>query len=647
MTLLKIKRKVFTVILAVVICFSTVSFVSADKVKDNVKILFTHDLHSRMDSDVVSGEVAGGFARLKTLINQKFDKKEPTVLVDAGDFSMGTLYQTVYESQASELKMMGHLGFDATTFGNHEFDYRSEGVANMLNSAILHDDVNDGLVMPQFVISNIDWNKNNSKENKLVKDALETYGAKDYTVIERGGVSFGIYGVVGQDAEECAPASGIDFDSIVDTSKRVVDILKNEEKVDIIICLSHSGTDENSKKSEDEILAMEVPEIDLIVSGHTHTLLEKPIKHGDTYIVSAGEYGRHLGEIDLYKNASGRWSLESYKLNKVDSSIAENEDIAKKLEHYRGMINENYLKAFGYTYNQVLAVNNYDFTPINEFGSTLREDTLGSIIADSYMYAVKQAEGENYEQVALTVAPTGTIRDTLQKGEIKVWDVFNISCLGIGPDRITGYPLVSVYLTGAELKTVAEIDVSVSRLMTSAQLFPSGMKWEYNSNRLILNKVTDVKLVDENGNESELVEDKLYRVVAGLYSAQMLGAVEDTSKGILSVTPKDKNGNVIADFEEHIVYDKNGNEVKEWYALASYLKSFEKNDDGIAVIPERYSHPEGRKHDTNSKNIIEILKNPNKIALVIYFAIVVVLVLIIVTVLLVIRKIKRRKLKNA
>ncbi len=637
-----ILKKSISVVMVFAICLSLVSSWSALSKHQIVKVLFTHDLHSRMDSEMVSGEVAGGFARLKTLIDQKFDRKEPTVLVDAGDFSMGTLYQTVYESQASELKMMGYLRYDAVTFGNHEFDYRSVGVANMLNSAILHDDINDGLVMPQFVISNIDWNKNNSKDNKLVKDALENYGAKEYTVLERGGVRFGIYGVVGQDAEECAPASNIDFDSIVDTSKRIVDILKNEEKVDIIICLSHSGTDENSKKSEDEILAKEVPEIDVIVSGHTHTTLSQPIKYGDTYIVSCGEYGRNLGEINLYKNASGRWALDSYKLNKVDSSVAENEQINKKLDVYRSMINEHYLKNFGLTYDKVLAENNYDFTPISEFGKQLKEDTLGSIIADSYQYAVKQAEGEKYQEVALTIAPSGTIRDTLQKGKVKVWDVFNISCLGIGPDRITGYPLVSVYLTGAELKTVAEIDVSVSALMPAAQLYPSGIRWEYNSNRLILNRVTDVKLVDENGKETKLEDEKLYRVVAGLYSAQMLGAVEDTSMGILSVTPKDKDGNAITDFEEHIVRDKNGNEVKEWFALASYLESFDKNGDGVSVIPERYSKVEGRKVDTDSKNIIEILKNPNKIALVVYAVILVLVAVLVLVVLLIIRRIKKK-----
>lgn len=638
-------KKFSFIILSIIIVISSSFLVIADVAKDNVRVLFTHDLHSRLDSYLIEGESRGGFARLKTLIDQKLDKASPTVLLDAGDFSMGTLYQTVYETNASEISMLGYLGFDATTFGNHEFDYKSEGLNNMLNSALENAKTDKSLNLPELLISNIDWVKNNTSDNKIVSEALKNYGAKEYTIIERGGVKFGVFGVLGQDAEECAPESNIDFDDIVEASKKIV--LQLKDKVDIIICLSHSGIDDNIKKSEDEILAKKVPEIDVIVSGHTHSLTEKPIKHGNTYVVSAGEYGANLGELNLRRNSLGRWDLVEYKLNKVDSSIAENEEINQKLDLYRSLINENYLKDFGYTYNQVLANNKYDFTPISEFGKALREDTLGSIIADSYKYAVKNAEGDNYKEIALTVAPSGTIRDTLQKGNITVWDAFNVCSLGIGPDRISGYPLVSVYLTGAELKTVAEIDVSISALMTSAQLYPSGINWTYNSNRLILNKVTDVKLVKDNGEITNLDDQKLYRVVAGLYSAQMLGAVEDTSMGILSVTPKDENGNAITDFEKHIIYDQKGNEVKEWYAFASYLESFQKNENAISEIPEIYSKLEGRKVDTNSKNIIEIFKNPNKIAIFIYLVLIVVLSLITLVVVLTIKKIKKRKVRES
>lgn len=110
-----------------------------------------------------------------------------------------------------------------------------------------------------------------------------------------------------------------------------------------------------------------------------------------------------------------------------------------------------------------------------------------------------------------------------------------------------GYPLISVYLTGKELKTAAEIDASVSDFMTTARLYSSGLNFTYNPNRMILNKVTDVYLDDGNGGRIELEDDKLYRVVADLYSGQMLSAVTDMSYGLLSLVPKYADGTPIED----------------------------------------------------------------------------------------------------
>lgn len=637
-------KRIFALILITAL-LSTALVSAKSKTASEVQILFTHDLHSRIEAETVSGKSVGGFARIKTLIDNKRKENEATFVVDGGDFSMGTLYQVLYETHASELTLMGYMGYDATTLGNHEFDYRSQGIANMLNVAKQNERKDSSLTLPQLLISNIDWSKNTSKDNKIVKKAFENYGAKEYTIIERGGVKVGLFGLMGQDAAECAPESKIKFDDIVKSAEKTVAKLK-KEKVDIIVCLSHSGTHANDDDSEDGKLAKRVPEIDVIVSGHTHTKISTQLVYGDTYVVSARDYGGFLGEIDLVKKSNGRWKLKNYKLNATSEKVKEDETLLAKIDEYRGLIDKEYLSRFGYKLDDILAVNNYDFTPIDKLGKKLEEDTLGSFIADSYRYAVKQAEGEDYEEIALAIAPNGTIRDTIKKGNLTVWDAFNINSLGIGADRVVGYPLVEVYLTGEELKTVAEIDVSVSTLMSAAQIYPSGMKWTYNNNRLILNRVIDVKIVNESGKEVEIEDKKLYRVVGGLYAAQMLSAVEDTSYGILSLVPKDKNGKAITDFEKHIIHDKNGNEVKEWYALASFMESFEKNEQGISVIPSKYSKPEGRKVAENSKNIIDILKNPNKIAVIVYLILVVLVGLIVLAVVLVVRKIKRKRNKK-
>lgn len=671
---MSMKKRWISVMLAVImLCTLGMESVFAKEEKsqaesEKVTILFTHDLHSRLDeyktknyepslsSTYIAGNeqpsMVGGVARLKTEIERKKEENPATFLFDAGDFAMGTLYQTIYETHAPELTMLGRLGYDATTFGNHEFDYRAEGLANMLQSAVKNAKEDESLTLPWFVSANIDWEKNDSKDNRLIKEALEDYGSTAYTIIEREGLKVGVYGVLGQDAEDCAPESGLVFEDIVETSKEVVKELEKED-VDMIVCLSHSGTSTDPKKSEDEILAEEVPEIDVIVSGHTHTTLDKPIVKGDTTIVSAGCYGENLGELDLAKTSDGRWEADSYNLLKMDGDIEEDEDIKVYLNDYKQIINEEYLNRFGYTMDQVLANNQVEFTQMDTFAVELKEDPLGSLIADSYIYAVEEAEGEQYEQVDVAVVPSGVIRDTFQKGDITVADAFNVSALGIGADRITGYPLVSVYLTGAELKTAAEIDASVSPIMTTAQLYPSGMKWVYNPNRLILNRVTESYLTNKEAggisegyyeNVEKIHNDQLYRVVSGLYSAQMLGAVEGQSKGILKITPKDKDGNVITDFEKHIIHNTDGAEVKEWYALASYLESFEKNGEGISKVPGFYRETQGRKAEQDTTNLIELIKKPNKIAFALYGIAAVLLVLIVLLVRFIVKRKKRHRI---
>lgn len=655
------KRMMSAMLMVMMICVMCVSSVVAKEAKteEGVTILFTHDMHSHLDSykmeskkgkDVV---MVGGLAKMKTLIDEKRKDNPATFLLDGGDFSMGTLYQTIYETEASELLTMGKMGYDATTFGNHEFDYRSTGVANMFRAAVKHAEEDTDVTLPAFVSANIDWNKNTSKENKEVRDALEEYGSTPYTVIEHGGVRIGVYGVLGEDAAECAPESGLVFEDIVETSKEMVKKLQ-KENVDMIVCLSHSGTFDNPKNSEDEILAKEVPEIDVIVSGHTHTKLDEYIQIGDTYVVSSGSDARYLGELELTQKEDGRWEIDAYKLNDLDDKVEEDKEITEELAVYKNLINEQYLSHFDYTFDQVLAENKVAFTQKEKFAEEVKEDPLGSIIADSYVYAVQQAEGNHSVPVAAAIAPSGTIRETLQKGKLTVSDAFNVCSLGIGADRIPGYPLVSVYLTGKELKTAAEIDVSVSPIMTTAQLYPSGMHWTYNSNRMMLNRVTDVELVpDIEQTDSydayygkELEDDKLYRVVAGLYSAQMLGAVEDTSMGLLKVTPKDENGNKIEDFETCIIHNQDGEEVKEWYALASYLESFDKNDEEISEVPVRYADVEGRKTDTDSKNIIELVKKPNKFFAIICGVILLAVVLLILIVRFIVKLVSKWYTKN-
>lgn len=611
--------------------------------------MFTHDLHSHLNSFTTVTEEGtkkvGGFARMKTLIDGQKEKNPNTLLLDAGDFSMGTLVQTVYEQQAAELRMLGELGFDATTLGNHEFDYRSKGLANMLQTA-----AGSGDVLPQMLICNVDWEAMEeaglSEGQQQLRAGFDAYKIKDYEVFQKGNVKVAVLGVFGKDALACAPTCELLFRDPVEAVRDTVEEIKEKEDADLIVCISHSGTWEDESKSEDEILAKSVPALDLIISGHTHTELSEPIVHNDTSIVSVGEYGKKLGSISMEQKENGRWKVTDYGRVAITADIPEDAAVQERVNSFMAAVDDGYLKEFGYTKDMVLAQNDsVAFAGIEELGEIHTEHNLGNLMADAFVYAVENAQGG--EPVDVAVVPSGCVRDTYGIGDITVEKVFDSYSLGIGADGIPGYPLISVYLTGEELKIAAEIDASVSDYMTTARLYTSGFQFSFNPNRLILNKVTDASLVDENGERMELEDDKLYRVVADLYSGQMLSEVTAMSYGLLSIVPKHADGTPIENFEDVIIME-NGRELKAWDAIARYMKSFpDTNGDSISNIPVSYSKNEGRKQVENSKNIFDLLKNPNKYAVMIAAVVLILILVVVLLIRLVLKLVKRINQKDA
>ena len=557
-------------------------------------ILFTHDTHDHfLPTDDGAGGESGGYTRLATLIRRERAAHPDALVLDGGDFSMGSLFQTIYSTEAPELRALGAMGYDVTTLGNHEFDYRAEGLADMLRAA-----VDSGDPLPAIVQANYKPPEGDTDS----WEAWSRYGIGDYVILERGGISYGVFGLLGEEADSNAPMSGMEFEPIAQAAERTVAALE-AEGADFIICLSHSGTD-GAGKGEDVRLAREVKGIDLIISGHTHTTLTGPLRAGDTLIVSCGAYTANLGSITISWSPDGDKEVLDYRLIPVDGTVEEDPALERLVREFQPLVEEEYLDDYGVGFDQVLARSDFSFTPIEQLGEEHREDTLGSLIADSYVYAVQQAEGADYVPVDFAVVASGVIRGSLQAGEITTSDVFNVSSLGSGGDGTPGYPLISVWITGKELRDAFEVDASVSPLMSEAQIYGAGMTWSWNPRRMIFNKVYDCAQVLPDGSTVPIENDRLYRVVTGLYTGQMLGTVNAQSYGILTITPKDADGNVITDFEEHILHNPNGSEVKEWYALASYLRS-------MGTVDERYAAPEGRKTANPTWNPLNLLRGLN------------------------------------
>ena len=626
-------------ILQILIGLMPSAFAAPSRTGQEITILFTHDMHSHLlPANDEEGHSYGGFARLKTVIDQQRLLHPDSLLVDGGDFAMGSLFQTAFSTDATELRSMGALGYDVTTFGNHEYDYRASGLTEMLNAA-----VSSGEPVPAIVQTNYmpprKGEPDYDQTDAMVWEAFENYGVQDYTVIQRGGINYAVFGIMGVDADSCAPMSGMILEDPSAAAQDTVDwINAHVPEPRVVVCLSHSGTDPDPEKSEDELLAASVDGIDVIISGHTHSTLEEPLVVNDTYIVSCGEYSKNLGVLTMTMEGE-ELSFSNYELIPVDSSVAEAEAMTVQIEEYKKMVETNYLSQFGnLAYDQVLAVNPFAFDSVGDLTKYHRESSLGNLIADSYLWAVKQAEGESYVPVDFALTPNGVIRESFATGTITVADVFNISSLGIGPDGIPGYPLVSTWITGKDLKNVFEVDASVTGLMPAAQLYFSGMTFTFNPNRMLFDRVTDCAQVLEDGTTLPIEDDRLYRVVTGLYCGQMLGAVNAKSFGILNITPRDSQGNEITNLEDYILYDENGNEIKEWYALASYLQH-------MGTISEEYSDPQGRKIVDDSMNPIDLIKDPGPTTLAVMGVILILILLVSVILRSILRRIHRKKNK--
>ena len=653
----------FLALLLAVLCVLPVGAVAEGCTQETnvTTILFTHDLHSHfLPQSTAEGGESGGYARLKTVIDGERAMNPDALLVDGGDFSIGSLIQTLYTTQAAELRTMGAMGYDAVTIGNHEFDHKGTGFAEMLNSAKAAQQAAVELllvdarpledmdayrerfgpvtpVLPTLLEANYAPADDNP-DRAFIRSAMENYGVTDCMTLERGGVTYGLFGLMGVDSDECAPTSGFTRTDAAKAAKRCVETLKGEG-AEIIVCLSHSGTGDSLASSEDEELAKAVDGIDVIVSGHTHSTLAEPLVVNDTYIVSSGPYCQNLGSLTFSWDDGGEKRLLDYRLIPIDETVAENPEIAGLVEQWKDMVGETYLARYGLTYDEVLTHSDYD---LNTPASAVQENNgLGTLVSDAFLWADRTLNAA-YADSPHTVSVTadGVLRANLPAGDLTAAMAFDVLSMGVGEDGTSGFPLVAVYLTGKELKAAMEVDASVTPIMPAAQLYMSGAKYAFNTKRMFFNRVYDAALTDVTfdesgtGNAYEIDDNALYRVVTGMYSAQMLGTVKSKSMGLLSLEPKQANGTPVTDFADCILYDANGNELKEWYALAAYLGQF--GEDGL---PDRYADPaNGCKQVSDSFAPGQLLAGWNGIT----WAVLGIVLLILVLILLLIRSLRRR-----
>lgn len=273
-------------------------------------ILHTNDQHSRIepfDASYTKNPNQGGFARRASLIQQIRNQESNVLLLDSGDIFQGTPYFNFFGGEL-EFKLMSMMKYDASTMGNHDFDNGLNGFLKVLPNAKF-----------PFICSNYDF-KNTVLDGKT----------SPYKIFDKNGIKVGIFGV------------GIQLDGLVgkkqygetvysdpvDVAQHYSNFLKNEQKCDLVICLSHIGYDykDEPNKISDKILAAKTENIDIILGGHTHTFLPEPQtftnRAGKNILVNqVGWAGLLLGRIDFFFDTNKNVKHISWNNQVIDSSI--------------------------------------------------------------------------------------------------------------------------------------------------------------------------------------------------------------------------------------------------------------------------------------------------------------------------------------
>ena len=476
------------------------SGLAAAEGKKTFTILHTNDMHSafigmgpqadytpfKLNDDTTRG----GFARLAGLISKRREARKaqgPVLVLDAGDYSMGTAFGAATREIGGELRLMAMMGYDATTFGNHEFDLGPDGLGRSIGVASKAGRV------PAVLASNADFAANDPTLADLQRLAKEGV-VRRHAVIERDGIRFGLFGVLGKEAMFYTTGGAASFRDAIETARETVRLLRETEKVDVVICLSHGGVqkgkDGRYSDGDDVRLAKEVPGIDIVIGGHSHTELNEPILvDGRTPVVQTGKEGENLGELVVTLDG-GKLAVESYRLYPVDDTVAGDQAAFDEIEKLKKAVTGAVFASRGYSIDQPLAVVPQDLP--NTFVDIPASTLLANLVTDAFRSATKADIG---------FTANGMLRAGLRKGKSgvqTVYDVFSVAPLGAGVvDPTAGSALVTAYFTGLELKHMLEFFL-IDNPAHPGEYFPraSGMRFRYDPSRPKFDVVTAIELGD-------------------------------------------------------------------------------------------------------------------------------------------------------
>ena len=579
-------------------------------------ILHTNDLHSSLlgmgpssdYSPFTLGDDAtrGGWARLGGAIARRRRARAaegPVLTLDAGDFSMGTAFGAACRELGGELRLLARMGFDATTFGNHEWDLGPDGLAKAIGVA-----AGAGKI-PAILAANTDLGASDPRLEGLRRLAKQGL-VRAHAVVARGGLRFGLVGLLGAEASHYT--GGTKFKDALETARAEVAFLREHEKVDVVICLSHGGVvkgkDGRFSDGDDVRLAREVPGIDVVIGGHSHTELTEPILvDGRIPVVQTGKEGANLGELVLALEG-GKVTVVSYGLHPMDDSVEGDHAVDRQIEAFKTDVTAAVFASRGYAVDQPLAVVPQDL--LNTFADIPASTVLANLVTDAFRAATGADVG---------FTANGLMRGALRRGKTgvqTVYDVFAVAPLGAGVvDDTAGSALLTAWFTAQELKHILEF-LLVDNPTHPGEMFPraSGLRFHYDPSRPRFDVVTVIELGDlDRGYQAiDLGGPKLYSLTCPLYLGLIIVAIPKYSKGALPLVPKNRQGKPLGSRVEALDAPRgdqtpyllppegapdresiaaragrNGvREIKEWQAIMDHLRKLPVQDGArLPVVP--------------------------------------------------------------
>lgn len=467
----------------------TPAAVSAEEAsKDfSMTVFHTNDTHAQLDR----------IPYLAAILKAKQAEVPHNVLLHAGDAFSGSLYFNEFQGQA-DLAFLNHLGYDAMTFGNHEFDLGSsedghKGLADFVKGAEF-----------PFVSANVNFTEDSHFADLQKREvSAEPENGKIFNGIvkEVNGEKIGIFGLTTEETVAISSPEQIQFTNYITEAKAAVAAFE-EMGINKIIALTHIGFDDNSAVDNDQELAKNVPGIDIIVGGHTHSTLEEPYVHegetGPVVIVQANEHHKFLGQLDITFDENGVIKEYNGVLHEVDTDEGEKDaEAVELLKPYAEKVEATMVSPTG-------GVAEVFLSGLRDLGGVRAGETnLGNIITDGMLEKAKEVDPD----VSIAFQNGGGIRTSINKGEVTYGEVLTVLPFGNS--------LAIMELSGAELRETFEHSVKEYPKESGGFLHVAGMQVVFDGTAEPGKRIVSLKI---NGEEVEA--DKMYKAATNVFTAR-------------------------------------------------------------------------------------------------------------------------------